>query len=388
MHIPWQFRDHPRWMALAVIVASSLISTSATASGVSGILGSPSSTNAHTASVFGQDPSVAGSNPALLPWMDSQFAVSFVFAGSLLNIDYGQRPAGVDITSAIYGARRLMPDGTTVRLDDRVLPTEDLHSRRGSTDPASNSFLAGIGLSVPLIPRRVVLGFQALVPLTGNWAVLHVVHTATNAPLIGMMLTTSRAVLLWEMVQTDDVLSFRQTACDLTLESDSDLASTVIPPSFIAAISPVTLEGHVDWDAQPPTFEQFESVETHGIVLEDAFNDPLPLSADDSRIVDGDLDGFPGLTVFVTGIIDGAIFVIQRDRYALLGTILDDHISGTRDWNQEQVILGSDNPILEANPPSAEASPDKSLDYFVAIPVAPGTTCDELRESWHELFGE
>jgi len=235
-------------------------------------------------------------------------------------------------------------------------------------------------------PDNSVFRGEAL-ELAGTWASLQVASTVANVPLLGEMPTLSRAVLKLTVVADGDDLLVTHKTCSLSLESDTEVVATVVPDSFVAALSEEHKPSLVSFDGPSPTFTQPKYVELHGLILDDPVNDPMPTDAADPHILDLDNDGNPGLTIFITGLIDGALYVVQRARSTLDGTIVSaDRIEGQMLWEQEQVVLGSDNPILAENHPETWVDPVKENSYFVMIRVDDDWECEQILSASGELF--
>lgn len=223
--------------------------------------------------------------------------------------------------------------------------------------------------------------------LVGVWASLQVASTVADVPLLGEMPTLSKALLKLTVVEEGDGLMVAHKTCALTLESDTDVVATVVPDSFVAALTVEHKPSFVSLDGAQPAFVQPKYVELHGLTLDDPVNDAMPGDPEDPRILDLDNDGNPGLTIFITGLIDGALYVVQRARSTLDGTILSAHrIEGQMLWEQEQVVLGSDNPILAENHPETWVDPVKENSYFIMIRVDDDWGCEQILSASADLF--
>ncbi len=224
--------------------------------------------------------------------------------------------------------------------------------------------------------------------LTGRWAHLQLIGTLVNAPVIGQIPTTNRAVLLWDLVQGEDgSVTILQTTCDLTLQSESQFSEMIIPDAFVAAISPYSKAGTVDFTSNPPLLNVPPFPEVHGAKLTDPLSEPLPTTGDDPRVVDADGDGNPGLTMFVSGMVDGAIYVVRRNVVGIVdATVFPDRMEGLLIWSQEQVVLGSDNPILAENPTQIEVDPDPNKTHFTCVRIPEEWGCEEVLAAGDDLF--
>lgn len=226
--------------------------------------------------------------------------------------------------------------------------------------------------------------------ISGSWAQLQVVATIADAPLIGHVETLSIALVRWEIAQAKaGQLTIEQDACDLALTSENEFVQMVIPSAFVDSIVTYSKPGHLDVTVDPPQLDVPLHPEVHGAILADDLNDPMPDSADDPRVVDGDNDGQPGLTVYITGVVDGALYVVQRNMTSINGIVsAPDRMEGLLGFSQEQIVLGSDNSILRKNPPLSAVDPDPAKSYFISVRVPAKWQCDEIVSNRDELFDD
>ena len=223
--------------------------------------------------------------------------------------------------------------------------------------------------------------------MTGTWAEWEVGASITQVPVLGETHTLGVAVMRWVVTQEGETLAMRQELCGLTLLSDSDLATTVVPTSFITSVPVMDKTGTVALGDNGLHFTMDLTPELYGVTLEDPLSETLPTTVDDPRVFDQDNDGHPGMTVFITGILDCAAFVVQRNLRSLAGTFVNgDRIEGLMDWTQDQNILGSDNEILAANHPTSKTDPDASKSRFVVIRIPEDRDCAWLMAHQDELF--
>ncbi len=151
----------------SAILLLALLSASATAgaTGLYELTGSHGSLLPFSARATVSDTSLAYFNPALLPRLKSGFSISLFGLGQALDIGYQPRPAGVDISAAIYDARLKLADGTTQRLTYRPMATNDIRRQRGDFDPDKLSGYLSIGAVQHFIPGRLALGLHATLPV-------------------------------------------------------------------------------------------------------------------------------------------------------------------------------------------------------------------------------
>jgi hypothetical protein len=261
-----------------------------------------------------------------------------------------------------------------------VTPHKDLLSEVGSGDV--NELVAAVDMSV--------LDAYTVADISGSWAQLQVVATVADAPIIGQVDTLSIALVRWEIEQSaGGLLTIEQVACELELTSDSAFVQMLIPDAFVDSIVAYQKPGSIDLSVQPPQLSVPLHPEVHGANLSDPLNDPMPTSAEDPRIVDGDNDGQPGLTVYVSGVVDGALYVVQRNLTTIDGVVsAPNRMEGQLGFAQEQVVLGSDNTLLADNPPISAVDPDPTKSYFESVRVPADWGCEEIIAKRAELFEE
>ena len=79
--------------------------------------------------------------------------------------------------------------------------------------------------------------------------------------------------------------------------------------------------------------------------------------------------------------------MVQRARSTLSGTIVNaGRIEGQMLWEQEQVVLGSDNPILAENHPETWVDPIKENSYFIMVRIDDDWGCEQILSASGDLF--
>lgn len=128
--------------------------------------------------------------------------------------------------------------------------------------------------------------------------------------------------------------------------------------------------------------------------LPDPYETPLPADADeaaaapwDERIFDFEDDGNPGLTLEVSGLVEGEVYAAQRKQVGLVGVVTEDGAAGYTETIWESVILGNNNPLLDAvDQGSAEQHPERDPRWFVEVRVDDDWTCDDVLRERETLF--
>ncbi len=165
---------------------------------------------------------------------------------------------------------------------------------------------------------------------------------------------------------------------------------TEIGASFVAAMEPTEASLEVSGPPGGPWEVVIApTVTVIGADLEDPWSDPLPFAASDSRVTDPDGDDQPGVTVQVSGMVDGQVYMTQRLVRELRGTLqADGTMRGNVIGGNESEVLGASNVLLRTFTPKFEPDPKGSDNVFEWIPLPPDTDCDQLARQAGSLFGE
>jgi hypothetical protein len=201
-----------------------------------------------------------------------------------------------------------------------------------------------------------------------------------RVPVIGRTRSTTVSRAVATIQQVDGRLVLTQQVCDVVVEGGGLMATTRVPPAFVAAL-PVT--SHVVELA--PGDEDGWSVRVDlGVSvigwLPPSKGAPLPTTADDPSVRDTDGDGRPGATVElkVHGVGTFGIEVVQRAHAVLEGQLgMSSIAGGVRTLLLEQHVIGADHRLLRSSP---SVSPDDARSSFTLTRVTPGTTCATLEE--------
>ncbi len=219
----------------------------------------------------------------------------------------------------------------------------------------------------------------------GLWASRQVLTSIATLPpenTPGEVVTTS---LVLHQISDDGAggLSTQNTVCTLSQPPRTGV-ETVFGDSFLEAIPVTTASASVT--GSEVVFG--EDVFVLGASLDDERTDDLPASVDDPRVSDTDNDGNPGVTVVLSGLIQGEIYVAYRQLGGLTGTIdANGCIEGLMDGSLSQVELDASEPVLATFKLNPSKHPDPERSTFVALPVAAGTGCAALIEQAPALFG-
>lgn len=249
----------------------------------------------------------------------------------------------------------------------------------GATGSSSTSTGAGAG-PVACEPT----GGPEISDLTGTWAYREITTLRVTVPGYADQVNTHIVnTLLVQQTQTGSDVTFDASYCDQVTD-DADLpVHILIPDAFLAALEPFTRSGTFTAGAyhMPVVFH------SEGVTLTEPDTEALPTDPSDPRVQDEDADGKPGLTLQVTGLLDGEIYVVQRASTELVGgAASEDALEGEVLFTSEQVILGSDPTNLKDLASSGTADTTKCASSFRAVRIPDGSDCAYVLANVATLF--
>lgn len=212
--------------------------------------------------------------------------------------------------------------------------------------------------------------------LSGVYLYVQKTTSVTKMPVLADVVATTRAVSIQNLTFDGEWLRGTGTLCDVQIESSSKLVKTVLPAAFREAIPPVQTNARLQQAGGTMTFIQPPQTLVIGAELDSVERDPLPSDPRDTRVRDHDGDGKPGVTVLVSGIVSGEIYLAQRNTSHLTGHRTPDGFHGTIHFTNDQSILGATKGVLKRNP---NAQPDPKRSEFLLRKVEGRLTCAEAR---------
>jgi hypothetical protein len=202
---------------------------------------------------------------------------------------------------------------------------------------------------------------------SGRWAMLQVIVTAAELPVVGKLYATTRVVALHDLSYGAQRLRGEGNLCHMEIESGTGLVRTVLPRAFVRSLPRPALDAALLRRRDGWLLEQDRQIILVGARLRDRIVDPLPTRANDPRVVDQDKDGKPGVTIRVAGIVSGEIYVAQRSWTSLSGKLQAPGLfKGRIEFGNEQHILGATSWFLK-HPPGANPVPDRSAFHLVRM---------------------
>jgi len=219
-------------------------------------------------------------------------------------------------------------------------------------------------------------------------------------PIVGDRTRTTTTHLRLIIEQRDDALSVLESNCATNIDDGTVMVNTTIPDAFLRSLGVMERTARLELVSKTdPSAEDTASeyrivfpwnTQVLGARLEDPENEALPMDADDPRVFDQDNDGHPGMTVRVEimGLIGGEVYVVQRNRNRLTGTVITSgFIQGTIEWETEQVILGASSSFL-ASGSQGSPDPDPERNFFLARWIDPLLDCADIQQMNLLLLGD
>lgn len=212
--------------------------------------------------------------------------------------------------------------------------------------------------------------------LSGYYLYVQETTSVTKLPVLADVVATTRAVSVQRLSFDGKWLRGSGVLCDIHMSSSSKLVKTELPPSFLRALPAVVTNAQIKKEGSTLTFTQPSQTLVLGADLKSRATDPLPTDANDARVRDDDEDGKPGVTVRVSGLVSGEIYLAQRSTSRLSGHATADGFHGTIHFTNDQSILGATKDVLKRNP---NAKPDPSRSEFTLRKLTRNLTCSEAR---------
>lgn len=221
--------------------------------------------------------------------------------------------------------------------------------------------------------------------LIGTYAMRASVATIQDLPILGKQPSTSHALAVATIARAGAGLSITELGCRVEIDGSSS-SKTTIPDKVPASIPVAPHElraweegGKVKW-ARPLVITPV------GVKLADPAKDALPKDAKDSRVWDQEGDGQPGVTVSVSGIASGDIYIVQRQANALGGELSPSgKLTGLVADTSEQAVIGASNALLNQNIAST-LDPDTSKMKVVLVKETAALTCADMLSRKQTIF--
>ena len=207
--------------------------------------------------------------------------------------------------------------------------------------------------------------------------------STTELPVLKDVVATTQAVAVVQISQHGADLQIEGQLCSLHLSSTSSLVHTSFPPAFMKALPPIDLQGSIEERRGVPYLVTRAKTLVLGAQLARPQLDPLPKEASHPRVFDQDRDGHPGMTVHVSGLINGEVYVVQRSSTQLSGPATQDGFRGGIHFELEQNVVGASKQLLKNGP---DPRPDSSRSQFALVRWTTPLACDVAEvfaRRWH-----
>ncbi|MEO1335126.1 MAG: hypothetical protein AAFV29_05765 [Myxococcota bacterium] len=213
--------------------------------------------------------------------------------------------------------------------------------------------------------------------LNGQWASLRVSSQCFDGPL-----GPDRVLFTWlarhSIIQNDSANRITTEICSVQL-SPYLSSSSAYPTEAVGGfeVNTVFIDGG---RAQGESFAYGPQTILLGWTPSgDPVTEALPTEDTDPRLVDADDDGNPGATLAVSGIIDGNVYIANRNVVRVTGTVMSaDRITGTTTTDASQRIVGSDNIFLINNSTIVTDDPNPASSPFEMVRLTSNLTCDQI----------
>ncbi len=220
--------------------------------------------------------------------------------------------------------------------------------------------------------------------ISGRWAYLEVQTQIVQAPAIAdpFQNVVVTAVLL-DQTQDGDSVNGTGTVCHR--HTDGSVVSVAIPDRVIESIDPFPYTATYSADGSYVMDPVYLLL---GYVPDDPTDvSELPASADDERVYDQDGDGNPGVTMVLSGLMDGQVYAVQWNRIAPAGaTVAEDRIEGLLDFDLAEHVIGSDPALIAQLTPEAFPDPEPCWSTFRMVRVPDEADCAWLEAELVTLF--
>jgi hypothetical protein len=227
---------------------------------------------------------------------------------------------------------------------------------------------------------------SADIDFSGVWAQEVVRSAVVDLPVVGETRSAVAAFLRLEVRHEGTDLRIRARLCGLESRGGPSVVRTTFPDALVRSVGEMDRSATIRRTDEGWRFFQRRRWEIMGVRLEDPATESLPATADDARVFDQDGDGKPGVTVRISGLVNGEIHLVKKTWSVLRGAADGpDRIDGLVEWGNERSVLGSDSALLR-NPPDGWPDPTGANSYFRTTRVAAGDTCADIVRDAGRLF--
>jgi hypothetical protein len=229
--------------------------------------------------------------------------------------------------------------------------------------------------------------------ISGTWAARVTGAIVVNAPIIGVVHQQMVLTLLVNVTQQGTDLIVDGRYCNRKQKSEQGaLTQVVIPDAWAHTETPIHRLGTytVGGDGLP-VLVMSTFAETMGAVLASPAMDTLPTTPTDTRVIDQDNDGHPGITVYISGLASGTLYAVQRQITSFTAVpATPNRFEGTVQFSTEQNVLGSDPEtpaVLYSQAGQSGADPTVASTITMVRLADATVSCECVRANDTALFG-
>ncbi len=317
-------------------------------------------------------------------WMQHAGIVSFL---ALAGCSEGGGTAPLATADAMTGA----PDGSAPDATSTGAPDADPAPDQGTTPTPDSGLALDSGTTPPTDGGAPAdAGPTSGLDLTGAWAARVINSQCFDGGLVGKDTVQLTTLFLVQLVQSGTQVSTMTTACSVQLTPFGG-NQTTYPQAAISAIQTPAQMSRLSAAQIGATYTPDERVSLLGWRAaqgQDPRTAAVPEEERDARLVDGDNDGHPGVTLTVSGRLNGDIYIANRNIVNIEGTVVTaDLIEGRSHTVQIQRIIDSTNPLLGLSTIEATPNPDAASSTYHLVRLPAGTTsCAQIIAQAATLF--
>lgn len=226
--------------------------------------------------------------------------------------------------------------------------------------------------------------------VAGVWA-MQEQQTAlvSNVPGIGTMNQVSTSLYLATISDNEGgVPTLDVVLCDWETADDSGLGTlTGMSQTLLDSLDGFDRDVTIATANGEARFTTTQGITLRGITMDNEDTDAFPTEVTDERIFDQDADAKAGITLVISGLFQGELFVVHRHRATLDGCFESNNtIAGLTTWTTEQLIIGSNPTALAQVQPVAQTHPDAPLSKFKMVRATGVANCSDLKSRRSEFF--
>ena len=227
-------------------------------------------------------------------------------------------------------------------------------------------------------PGSIVSDKEAALFL-GQYAIRGNMATIQNLPFVGKTPALSSAYSLLTLERDGAGVKAIERNCHIIITSSGPVKQ-LIPDALPQSAAPIVSPFRIWSEGETLRFAKDESPIVIGAKVLGS-SEALPTNATDARVVDQDGDGHPGVTVKVSGLITGEIYLVQRVRQSWSGQLDADgklSLALMQDAGEQTILDASSSLLKKAPEISKDPDASKTNVSFVKLPADEEYDCSRL----------